>query len=176
SNPTIAYMLLLVGIYGLLLEGYNPGAILPGVVGAISLLIALFALQVLPVNFAGLALILLGVILIVAELFVPSFGAHGVGGVAACVGGSIILSGTDVAGFGISTGLIAALATASSLIMVAIVWLAMRSRDRPVVSGSEQMTGASAIALEDFVGEGAVRIYGERWRAHSAAPVHKGQR
>jgi membrane-bound serine protease (ClpP class) len=176
SNPTIAYILLLIGIYGLILEGYNPGAILPGVVGAISLLLALFALQVLPVNFAGLALILLGVILIIAEFFVPSFGALGIGGVAAFVIGSIILMDTDVPGFGISMGLITSIATAAALLLLGIVYLAMRSRQRPVVSGSEQMTGATAVALEDFVGDGAVRIYGERWRAHSRVPVRTGQR
>ena len=176
SNPTIAYFLLLIGIYGLILEGYNPGAILPGVVGAISLLLALFALQVLPVNFAGLALMLLGVILIIAEFFMPSFGALGIGGVAAFVIGSIIMMDTDVPGFGISMGLIASIATAASLLLAGIVWLAMRSRHRPVVSGSEQMEGAMAVALEDFEDEGAVRIYGERWRARSSVPVKKGQR
>ena len=176
SNPTIAYFLLLVGIYGLILEGYNPGAVLPGVVGAISLLRALFALQVLPVNYVGLALILLGVILIIAEFFVPSFGALGIGGVAAFVFGSIILMDTDVPGFGISMGLIASIATVASLSLLGIVWLAMRSRHRPVVSGSEQMVGAAVVALEDFVGEGAVRLYGERWRARSPVAVHRGQR
>src|SRR5690606_9841761 len=101
SNPTIAYILLLIGIYGLILEGYNPGAVLPGVVGAISLLLALFAFQVLPVNYAGLALIVLGVILIIAEFFVASFGALGIGGVVAFVFGSIILMDADVPGFGL---------------------------------------------------------------------------
>ncbi len=176
SNPTIAYILLLIGIYGLILEGYNPGAILPGVVGAISLLLALFALQVLPVNYAGLALILLGVVLIIAEFFMPSFGALGIGGVVAFVIGSIIMMDTDVPGFGISMALITSIATAASLLLVGVVWLAMRARTRPVVSGREQMAGATVIALEDFVGEGAVRIYGERWRAHSTVPVRKGQR
>src|SRR5690606_32585173 len=124
SNPTIAYILLLIGIYGLVLEGYSPGAILPGVVGAISLLLALFALQVLPVNFAGLALILLGIILIVAEFFMPSFGALGIGGVTAFVIGSIILMDTDVPGFGISIALITSIATAAALLLVGIIWLA----------------------------------------------------
>src|SRR5690606_9757361 len=176
SNPTVAYLLLLIGIYGLILEGYNPGAILPGVVGAISLLLALFALQVLPVNFAGLALMLLGVVLIIAEFFMPSFGALGIGGVVAFVIGSIIMMDTDVPGFGISMALITSIATAASLLLVGVVWLAMRARTRPVVSGRGQMAGATVVGLEDFVGEGAVRIYGERWRAHSTVPVRKGQR
>jgi len=176
SNPTIAYILLLIGIYGLVLEGYNPGAILPGVVGAISLLLALFALQVLPVNYAGLALILLGVVLIIAEFFMPSFGVLGIGGVVAFVIGSIIMMDTDVPGFGISLALITSIATAAALCLLGVIWLAMRSRTRPIVSGREQMVGATAVALEDFVGDGAARIYGERWRAHSTVPVRKGQR
>jgi membrane-bound serine protease (ClpP class) len=175
SNPTIAYFLLLIGIYGLILEGYNPGAILPGVVGAISLLLALFAFQILPVNYAGLALMVLGVILIVAEFFVPSFGALGIGGVAAFVFGSIILMDADVPGFGISIGLISSVATAAALLLLGVVWLAMRSRHRPVVSGSEHMAGAVVQALEDFEREGPVRVYGERWRARSRVPVQKGQ-
>ena len=175
SNPTIAYFLLLIGIYGLLLEGYNPGAILPGVVGAISLLLALFALQILPVNYAGLALMALGIILIIAEFFVPSFGALGIGGVAAFVFGSLILIDSDVPGFGVPTSLITTIAATGALGMFGIVWLAMRSRNRPVVSGHEQMFGAVATALEDFDSEGAVRVLGERWRARTVVPVRKGQ-
>lgn len=176
SNPTVAYILLLIGIYGLILEGYNPGAILPGVVGAISLLLALFAFQVLPVNYAGLALIVLGVILIIAEFFVASFGALGIGGIAAFIFGSIILMDADVPGFGLPIGLITSVSTVAALLLLGVVWLAMRSRNRPIVSGSEQMEGEIAAALEDFESEGSVRIYGERWRALSPVPVRKGQR
>ena len=176
SNPTVAYILLLIGIYGLILEGYNPGAMLPGVVGAISLLLALFAFQILPVNYAGLALIALGVILIIAEFFVASFGALGIGGVAAFVFGSIILMDADVPGFGLPIGLITSVSTAAALLLLGVVWLAMRSRTRPIVSGAEQMTGEVAVALEDFDVEGSVRIYGERWRARTTSPVRKGER
>jgi membrane-bound serine protease (ClpP class) len=176
SNPTLAYMLLLVGIYGLVFEGYNPGAIVPGVIGAISLLLALFALQVLPVNYAGLALILLGVVLILAEFFVPSFGALGIGGIVAFVFGSLILIDTDVPGFDVATPLIASVATAGAAALFGTVWLAMRSREQRVVSGIEEMPGLEAEALEDFADYGYVWVHGERWRAHTTAPVTKGQR
>lgn len=175
SNPTIAYMLMLVGIYGLLFEGYNPGAIVPGVVGAISLLLALFAFQVLPVNYAGLALIVLGVILMAAEFIVPSFGALGMGGIAAFVFGSVILIDTDVPGFGVSRSVIAAISAAGGTTLLGVIWLAMKARARPIVSGSEQMAAMTAEALEDFDGEGLVWAHGERWRARSNGPVAKGQ-
>jgi membrane-bound serine protease (ClpP class) len=175
TNPTIAYMLMLLGAYGLLFEGYNPGAIVPGVVGAISILLALFAFQILPVNYAGLALMLLGLILMVAEFFVPSFGALGIGGIAAFVFGSLILIDTDVPGFEVATSAIAGIAFAGSLAMMATIWVAMRARERRIVSGIEEMAGLPAEALEDFDGEGHVWVHGERWRARAAAPVSKGQ-
>ena len=118
TNPTIAYGLLLIGIYGLLFEGYNPGAVLPGVVGAICLLLALFAFQVLPVNYAGLALIALGTLLVVAEAFVPSFGALGVGGLIAFIIGSIMLFDTSVPGFSIAMPVIAAIAFVAGLVLL----------------------------------------------------------
>jgi membrane-bound serine protease (ClpP class) len=175
TNPTVAYMLMLLGIYGLIFEGYSPGAILPGVVGAISLLLALYAFQILPVNYAGLALIALGVVLIIAEFMVPSFGALGFGGVAAFVFGSVILIDTDIPGYGVSIPLLVAIATAAAVALVGLIWIAMRSRKLPVVSGVEQLTKAVATALEDFDREGAVWVHGERWRARSAVPVRKGQ-
>ena len=154
SNPTVAYMLMLLGIYGLIFEGYNPGAIVPGVVGAIALLLALFSFQILPVNFAGLALILLGVVLMFSEFLVPSFGVLGMGGIAAFVFGSVILIDSDVPGFGVSIPLIVSIAAAGALSLLGIVWFAMRSRGRPVVSGQEEMAGEAAEALEDFDNEG----------------------
>ena len=176
SNPTVAYMLMLLGIYGLIFEGYNPGAIVPGVVGAIAMLLALFSFQILPINYAGLALILLGIILMFSEFLVPSFGALGMGGIAAFVFGSVILIDSDVPGFGVSTSLIFSIALAGSLTLFGIVWFAMKSRVRPVVSGIEEMAGASAQALEDFDDEGQVWVHGERWLARSRNPVTKGQR
>ncbi len=176
SNPTVAYMLMLLGIYGLIFEGYNPGAIVPGVVGAISLLLALFAFQILPVNYAGLALILLGVVLMISEFLVPSFGALGLGGIAAFVFGSVILIDTDLPGFGVSIPLISTIAFLASSLLLAIIWFAMRSRDRPVVSGMEEMEAMTAKALEDFADEGHVWAHGERWLARSNVPVAKDQK
>ena len=175
SNPTVAYMLMLLGIYGLLFEGYNPGAIVPGVVGAIALLLALFSFQVLPVNYAGLALIVLGVILMVSEFLVPSFGALGMGGIAAFVFGSVILIDSDIPGFGVSIPLIATIALSGALAMLGLVWFAVKSRDRPVVSGAEEMSGARAEALRDFETRGPVWVHGERWTARTDTPVTAGQ-
>jgi membrane-bound serine protease (ClpP class) len=175
SNPTVAYMLMLLGIYGLIFEGYNPGAIVPGVVGAIALLLALFAFQILPVNYAGLALIVLGVILMIAEFMVPSFGALGLGGVVAFVFGSLILIDSDVPGFAVATPLILSIATAAAALLFGTIWLAMRARKAPIVTGVEQLTRLTATALDDFTHEGDVWIRGERWRARSSTPIKKGQ-
>jgi membrane-bound serine protease (ClpP class) len=176
TNPNVAYLLMLIGIYGLLLEGYNPGAVLPGVVGAICLLLALFAFQVLSVNYAGLALIALGVLLIVAESFVPSFGALGLGGIVAFVMGSVMLLDKDVPGFSIAWQVIAAMALAGALVLLAIVSFAVRARRRPVVSGAEGLLLEVAEATEDFERHGLVRVQGELWQAMSREPVRAGQR
>lgn len=175
TDPSIAYFLLLIGLYGLVFEGYNPGALVPGVVGAISLLLALYALQVLPVNYAGIALIVLGVVLMTAELFLPSFGTLGIGGVVALVAGSVMLFDTDVPGFGVPRGLIGAVAGVSGLAFLAIGWLAVRARRRPVVTGRHELIGHVAIARNDFDGRGHVRIRGEDWQARSSDPVRAGE-
>ncbi|HET8698198.1 MAG TPA: nodulation protein NfeD, partial [Gammaproteobacteria bacterium] len=176
SNPTVAYILMLIGIYGLIFEGYNPGAVLPGVVGGISLLLALWAFQVLPVNYAGLALIALGVVLMIAEFLVPSFGSLGIGGVVAFVFGSVILIDTDTPGFGVSRPLIGTIAAAGAAAVLGVIWLALRTRQLPVVSGVEEMRRLEVTALEDFAAEGAVLARGERWRARTRTPVRKGER
>jgi membrane-bound serine protease (ClpP class) len=176
TNPNVAYLLMLIGIYGLLLEGYNPGTVLPGVVGAISLLLALFAFQVLSVNYAGLALIALGVLLIIAETFVPSFGTLGLGGIIAFVMGSIMLLDGDVPGFGIAWQVIGAMGLAGALMLLAIVSFAVRARRRPVVSGAEGLLREHAEAVESFDREGFVRVHGEIWTAVSREPVREGQR
>ena len=175
TSPTIAYLLLLIGIYGLVLEGYSPGALVPGICGAICLLLALYALQMLPVNYAGLGLILLGILLMIAEVMVPSFGVLGIGGIIAMVIGSIILIDTDVPGFAVSRSLIGAIAAAGSLGLMAIVWFAVKARQRPVVSGREQLVGANGKALENFEERGEVFVHSERWSAVSEAPVREGQ-
>jgi membrane-bound serine protease (ClpP class) len=175
TSPTVAYFLLLAGIYGLIFEGYNPGAIIPGVVGAVCLLVALYAFQILPVNYAGLALIILGIVLMISEAFVPSFGALGLGGIVAFVVGSIILMDTEVPGFGIPTALIGAIAAAGGSAVMGIIWVAVRARRQPVVSGREDMIGAIAHATDDFQGSGHVRARGELWNAISPVPVRRGQ-
>lgn len=176
SNPTLAYILLMIGIYGLLLEGYNPGALVPGIVGGICLLLALYAFQILPVNYAGLLLILLGFALIVVELFVPSIGILGIGGVVSVVIGSIILVDSDVPGMGVNTGLIAAMALAAALVFFAIVYLAARAWRRPVYTGRETLDGRRAQAVDDFKnGKGRVYIEGEDWSARCEEPVAAGQ-
>jgi membrane-bound serine protease (ClpP class) len=175
TNPTIAYGLLLIGLYGLLLEGYNPGAIVPGVVGAISLILALFAFQILDVNWAGLALIGLGVVMIIAEFFVASFGALGLGGLIAFVVGSIILLDSDVPGLDIAWPLIAAVATAGGLVFVGMGWLLGRSVRRPVATGLQSMIGATAEVQSDFSGTGRVYYGGELWNAHAPVPLRAGQ-
>ena len=176
TNPNVAYLLMLIGIYGLLLEGYNPGSVVPGVVGAICLLLALFAFQVLSVNYAGLALIALGVVLIVAETFVPSFGALGLGGIIAFVIGSVMLLDRDVPGFGIAWQVIGTMGFMGALVLLAIVSFAVRARRRPVVSGAEGLLREPAEAVESFTGRGHVRVYGETWEAVSRVPVERGQR
>lgn len=176
TNPNVAYLLMLGGIYGLLLEGYNPGAILPGVVGAICLLLALYAFQVLSVNYAGLGLILLGIALIVAEAFAPSFGSLGLGGIVAFVVGSIILLDREVPGFEIARSLIGGVAAAGAIILLLIVTYFARSRRRPIITGAEQLLHETAIAMADFEHAGPVRIRGETWNALSRVPVKSGQR
>ncbi|MDR7098456.1 membrane-bound serine protease (ClpP class) [Lysobacter niabensis] len=175
TEPTVAYLLLLVGLYALVIEAYTPGALFPGVTGAICLLLALYALQVLPVNYAGVALIVLGVALMAAEFAMPSFGSLGIGGLVALVAGSLILFDTDVPGFGVPGQLIFGIAFASALGFMALIWLAARARRLPVVTGMQELVGHLAIATGDFQGRGQVRIRGEVWQAVSLSPVRRGQ-
>jgi len=177
TNPSIAYIMILVGIYALIFEFMNPGMVLPGVVGAICLLLALYAFHLLPVNYAGLALILLGIAFMVAEAFLPAFGSLGVGGLIAFVIGSVILiDDTALPGFEIPYALIGGVAAASAAFVFFIVGVAIRNRRRPVVSGREYLIGAAAEALEDFDAEGWARVQGETWRVRSKGPVRRGER
>ena len=175
TNPNIAYILMLIGIYGLIFEFSNPGSIVPGTVGAIAILLALYSFQLLPINYAGMALILLGVALMVGEAFQPSFGVLGIGGTIAFVIGSIILMDTEVPGFGIDISVIVTFAAISVLVFIFVIGMALKARQRPVVSGMEQLLGGNAIVLEDFEGKGTVSIHSERWNAISDIPLHKGQ-
>jgi membrane-bound serine protease (ClpP class) len=175
ADPSVAYILLLIGLGGLVMEGMHPGGVLPGVVGAICLLLALYAFQLLPVNFAGLGLILLGVILIVSEAFVPAYGVLGTGGVISFVIGSVIFMQTGVPGYGVAMPVVIGLAIAAAGILVGIVWMAVRSHKQPVVSGREEMLGAIGEVVADFDGRGAVHVHGERWQARSDVPLTRGQ-
>ena len=176
TNPSVAYLMILVGIYALVFEFMNPGVVLPGVVGAICVLVALYAFHLLPVNYAGLALIGLGIAFMVAEAFLPAYGSLGIGGLIAFVLGSVILIDSDLPGFEIPYGLIGGVAAASGLFLVFVIGMIVRGRRRPVVSGREQMVGAIGEALDDFEAEGWMRVQGEMWRARTHAPVRRGQR
>jgi len=176
SEPSLVLMLMMLGVYGLLFEFMNPGYVLPGVIGGVALLLALWGLQMLPVNYAGLALILLGMAFLVAEAFVPSFGALGIGGAAALVVGSVILIDPEGAGgYEVPVAFSVALALVSAALVFVTVYLAVKARRRPVVSGREDLFGAGGEVLEAFEGGGWARVRGENWRVVSAAPLGPGQ-
>jgi membrane-bound serine protease (ClpP class) len=176
TDPSVALILMMIGIYGLFFEFYNPGFVLPGVVGAICLLLALFAFQLLPVNYAGLALIVLGLAFMVAEAFLPSFGVLGIGGVIAFAFGAVMLIDTELPGLGIPLALIAGLAAVSALFIFLVATLALKARRQPVVSGTEQLLGSTGFALEDIQTEGWARVHGEHWQVRSSAPLKRDQR
>ena len=175
TNPNIAYILMLIGIYGLILEFYNPGSIVPGTTGAIALILALYAFQMLPVNYAGMGLILLGVALMVGEMFEPSFGMLGIGGISAFVFGSVILIDSDAPGYGINLSVIISITIVSALITFFVIGMALKARRRPVVSGMEELLGKEATVLDNFDHEGLVLIHGEHWRAFCETTLHKDQ-
>lgn len=176
TNPGIAYILLMAGMYGLILEFSNPGSIVPGTIGGICLLIALYALQLLPVNYAGMGLILLGMALMIAEAFAPSFGILGLGGIVSFVIGSVILMDTDVPGFGIDLGLVAGFALSSAAFFIIVIGLLLKSRHSPVVSGKEEMQGSVGVVLADFTGTGMIRVHSENWQAVSEQALHKDEK
>lgn len=176
TNPNVALILMMIGVYGLVFEFMNPGAVAPGVIGAVCLLMGFYALAVLPVNYAGLALILLGLALMTAEAFAPSFGALGLGGAAAFVLGGIILMDTDTAEFRVSLALVAGLAAASLAFILLAARLALGARRRKVVSGREEMIGSPGVVLDWNDGAGHVLAHGERWKAVSTAAVAPGDR
>ena len=176
TNPNVAYILMLLGIYALIFEFANPGMILPGVAGAICLLLALFAFQLLPINYAGLALILLGIAFMVGEVFVASFGALGIGGVIAFVIGSIMLLDTGVAGYGISMLLIASFALLTTAFFIFVLGMVIKARQQPVVSGVEQLIDSIGEVQADFDNEGWIRVHSELWHAQTSIPLKRGQK
>jgi len=181
TNPNVAAILMLIGVYGIIFEFYSPGLVGPGLVGAICLLLGLYAFQVLPVSYAGLALLGLGMALVVAEALLPSFGALGITGVAAFVAGSILLMDTDVPGFGVSPYVIGALAASISGLFVVTLSLVFRSHDRPVATGPEALaSGHGEIVTwqpaDGIGGEGRVRLDGELWHAVGPEALEPGMR
>ena len=176
TNPNIASILMTLGVLGLFIELQSPGLIFPGVFGAICLLIAFYAFHVLPVNYAGLALLILGVGLMISEAFVPSFGVLGLGGLAAFVIGSVLLIDTDVPGYGVSWELVGAVAFVAGASMLLLATFFMRVRRRPIVSGREEMVGGSGQVVDWDGLTGRIRTHGELWRARAAAPLAPGQR
>jgi membrane-bound serine protease (ClpP class) len=176
ASPSLALVLMMLGIYGLLFEFSSPGYWLPGVVGGICLLLGLFAFQMLPYSYTGLGLVVLGVAFFVAEVFVPTSGALAVGGILAFVIGAIMLIDTDMPGYGVPLPLIITIALVSALFVLLVVGMAVRSRRRPVVTGVEQMVGGPGEVLADFTGEGWAIVHGETWRVRSVAPLARGDR
>lgn len=175
ADPTIAYGLLIFGIYGLILEFYNPGMIFPSVIGIICLLLGAYGLQMLPINYAGLGLIVVGIGLMIAEVFTPTLGIMGVAGVVAFVIGSVILMDTEAPGYQVPFLVIGAFAAASAGLTMFAIGAAVQARRRAVVTGQEAMVGQSVEALEDFTGSGHVWAFGERWRAVTDGAVSKGE-
>ncbi|WP_133130647.1 NfeD family protein [Legionella yabuuchiae] len=171
ADPTIAYMLLLLGIYGIFFELVNPGFIAPGVIGAVALVMALYALQLLPVNYAGLALIVLGIIFVVAEAFAPSFGALGFGGTIAFIVGSILLIDTEQQTYQIAWSAIWAMAAANVIVFVVLLGMAIKARREPVQHGTKALIGAKGRTLDTIDPEGQAVIRGEIWRIRAQKPI-----
>jgi len=175
TDPSIAYVLLLIAMYGIFFEFANPGFLVPGIAGSICLLLALYAFQLLPINYTGLALIIVGILFMVAEAFVPSFGALGIGGTIAFITGSVLLLDPSVPNMGISWALIIAITITNILFIFFVLGMAIKARQRKIVSGSEQMIGSIGKATSDFETKGQILIHGEIWQAKSETPVKKGQ-
>jgi membrane-bound serine protease (ClpP class) len=176
TNPSIALILILIGIYGLFFEFNNPGIVFPGVAGAVCLLLGAYAFHLLPVNYAGLALIVFGIGFIVAEAFVPAYGSLGVGGVIAFAAGTLMLINTETGGFGIPWPLVAFLAFVSTAFLFLVVRMALQSRRAPIVSGLTTMIGANGELLEVSGEFGWANIRGETWKVRTAGHLARGQR
>lgn len=174
TDPNVAYILMLLGVYGLIYELANPGFVLPGIVGIICLVLALYTFQILPINYAGLALMVLGVLFMAGEALSPSFGALGIGGVIAFVVGSIILM--DEEGMRISLPLIIGTALVSAGFFLWLTGRMLTLSRQKVRTGAEEMAGSIGEAMADFTGEGRVWVHGESWRARSRSPVKKGEK
>jgi len=178
SDPNVALILMTIGIYGILFEFWNPGVVAPGVIGGICLIVGLTALSVLPVNYAGLALLALGVALMVAEAFLPSFGVVGLGGIAAFAIGALFLFDPDQSDIPIQASwpVVAGLTALSAVFFLGVLGLAVRARRRPVVTGSEEMIGSVGEVVQWTGSKGRVRVGGEIWAAESPLILAEGQK
>jgi len=174
TNPNVAFILMLIGVYGLILEFFNPGAVAPGLIGAISLLVALYALAFVPINYAGAALVIVGIGLMIAEVHIGAFGALGVGGIAAFVIGALMMFPARTPGFALSGTLVIGAALGSAALIVLVVGALLHSRKQPVVTGHEALIGAQGEAVFWEGAEGRVRVKGEIWRAKADAPLKAG--
>jgi membrane-bound serine protease (ClpP class) len=176
TNPSLVLILGMIGFYGIILEFYNPGSLVPGTIGVICLILAGYALQLLPVNYAGLALLVVGLALMVAEALSPSFGILGVGGLIAFMIGGVIMFDTDVEAYRVGLPLLATVGVMTAAFIIITITIAVRMRHQAAVSGVETMLGESGTALADFTETGQVRIGGEIWEAHSDQPLRAGDR
>jgi membrane-bound serine protease (ClpP class) len=176
SNPMVAVVLMMLGVYGLFIEIIHPGAAVPGVAGSICLLLALYAFHLLPVNWAGVGLILLGAAMMIAELFLPTFGVIGVGGIIALIAGTLMLVDPELPGFGVPLAFVTAFAALSALAIFGAGGFALRARRRPVVSGREALLGADGVVTVSAMEETWARVQGESWRVRSPRALSPGQR
>ena len=176
TDPNVAFILMLIGVYGLIFEFLNPGAVAPGLIGSISLLVALYALNLLPINYAGAALVLLGIGLMVAEAHIGSFVVIGVGGIVAFVIGAIMMFPTGAPGFTLSLSVVGATTAATAALFLLVLTMLLRSRRRPIVTGKEGLLGAEGETVAWDGEEGRVRVNGEIWRARARLPLQPGAR
>jgi membrane-bound serine protease (ClpP class) len=178
TDPNIAFILLLIGIYGILFEFMSPGVVAPGVIGGICLIVALTALTVLPLSYGGLALLLFGIALMAAEAFVPSFGILGLGGIIAFVLGALFLFDPAEAqfGFGVAWPLIVGAAATSAAFVIGVAGFALKARRRAVRTGAEEMIGSTGEVLNWIGGQGQVRVHGEIWAARSDQSLASGRK
>ena len=174
TNPSLVLILGMIGFYGIILEFYNPGSLVPGTIGVICLLLAGYSLQLLPVNYAGLALLLVGIALMVAEAVSPSFGILGAGGIVAFMIGGVIMFDTDVEAYRVGLPVLAATAAVTAAFIVITISMALRMRKRAVTTGAQTMLGTHGVVLADFNDSGQVRVAGEIWEAHTQAPLKAG--
>ncbi len=176
SNPNIAYILMMIGIYGLMFELYNPGSVLPGVLGAISLILGLYAMQTLPVNYAGFLLIIFAIIMFLLEIKIPSYGLLTIGGIVSLIMGTVMLFDTPFPFLRVSWQVIAGVTVITVLFVIFVIGMALKIQRKKPVTGAEGMIGEIGIAAEKINPEGRVKIHGEIWKAYSDETINKGRK